>query len=104
VAGNIGVLNEERTLMESRNQVVALCGSFLYSNHSKLGDITAGKLSVKSQLITQNSMSSEWHQSSTCGFQRVSKKLQKSRPAIFQGNTVCRMKVYWTSNSFLVKS
>jgi len=41
--------------MESRGQVMALCGSSLHSNHSKVSDITAGKLSVKSQFITHNS-------------------------------------------------
>jgi len=74
----------------------------------KLSDITAGKLSVKSQFIAHNSkkaMVSEWHQSSTHGFHRVKKKLQqKSWPAILQGNTECRVKVYWTSSPFLVKS
>jgi len=66
--------------MESRDQVVALCGSSLHSNHSKLSDITTGKLSVKSQLITQNSkkvMAFEWCQSSTRGFHRVRKRLQQ---------------------------
>jgi len=45
----------------------------------KSRDITAGKLSVKSQFITHNSNShgSEWRQSSTCGFQRVGTKLQQ---------------------------
>jgi len=37
--------------MESTDQVMALCGSSLHSNHSKLSDITAGKLSVNSLLI-----------------------------------------------------
>jgi len=41
--------------MESRDQVMTLCGLSLYSNHSKLSDITSGKLSVKSQFITHNS-------------------------------------------------
>jgi len=31
------------------------------------------------------------------------KAATKRRPVIFQGNTVCRMKVYWTSSPFLVK-
>jgi len=66
--------------MEPRDQVMALCGSSLHSNHSKLSNITAGKLSVKSQFITHNSnkaMASEWRQSSTHGFHRVRKKLQQ---------------------------
>jgi len=41
---NIGVFNEGRRRMESRDQVIAICGSSLHSNHSKLSDITAGKL------------------------------------------------------------
>jgi len=48
--------------MESRDQVMALCGPSLHSNHSTLSDITASKLSVKSQFIAHNSnkaMSSE---------------------------------------------
>jgi len=40
---NIGVFNEGGRQMESR---AALCGSSLHSNHSKVSDITAGKLSV----------------------------------------------------------
>jgi len=32
------------------------------------------------------------------------KAATKSRPVILQGNTVCRMKVHWTSSPFLVKS
>jgi len=35
---NIGVLNEGRRQMESRDQVMALCGSSLHSNNSKLSD------------------------------------------------------------------
>jgi len=53
--------------MESRDQIMALCGSSLHSNHSKLSDITAGKLSVKSQFA----MAYEWHQISTRCFHRV---------------------------------
>jgi len=55
-------------------------GSSLHSNNSKLSDITAGKQSVKPQFITNNSnkaMASEWCQSSTRGFHKVSKKLQQ---------------------------
>jgi len=68
--------------MESRDQVVTLCGSSLHSNHSKLNDITAGKLSVKSQFITQNSnkvMASERRQSSTRGFHKVRKSFNKKQ-------------------------
>jgi len=43
---NIGVSNEGRRQMESRDQVLALCGSSLHYNHSKLSDITAGKLFI----------------------------------------------------------
>jgi len=74
---NIGVLNKGRRQMESRDQAMALCSSSL---HSKLSDITAGKLSVKSLFIAHNSnkaMSSEWCQSSIRGFHRISKKLQQ---------------------------
>jgi len=74
----IGVLNEGRRRMDSRDQVMALCGSFLHLNHSKLSDITAGKLPVKSQFNANNSnksMAFEWCQLSTCGFHRVRKKL-----------------------------
>jgi len=77
---NIGVLNGAGKQVESIDQVMALCGPSLHSNHSKLSDITAGKLSVKSQFITHNSnktMASEWHQFSTCCFHRVRKKLQQ---------------------------
>jgi len=77
VVGVVGRLNEGRRQMESRDQIMALCGSSVYSNHSKLSDITAGKLSVKSQFITHNSnktMASEWRQSSTRGFHRVRKE------------------------------
>jgi len=50
VAGGLNiVLNEGRRRMESRDQVMALCGFSLHSN-----DITAGKLSVKSQFIPHN--------------------------------------------------
>jgi len=76
---NIGVLNEGRRQMESRDQVIALCGSSLYTNHSKLSDITAGKLSA---IIINNSnkaMAFEWHQSSTHGFHRVRKMLQQKQ-------------------------
>jgi len=45
---NIGVLDGGGRQMESRDQGMALCGSSLHTNHSKLSDITAGKLSVKS--------------------------------------------------------
>jgi len=50
VAGglNIGVLNGGGRRTESRDQVKALCVPSLHSNHSKLSDVTAGKLSVKS--------------------------------------------------------
>jgi len=41
--------------MESRDQVMALCGFSLLTNHFKLSDISAGKLSMKSQFITHNS-------------------------------------------------
>jgi len=47
----LGVLNKGRRQMKPRDQVMALCGSSLHSNHSNLSDITAGKLSVKSQFI-----------------------------------------------------
>jgi len=60
---NIGVLNGVRQ-REFRDQVMALCGSSLHSKHSKLSDITAGKLSVKFQFIVHNSnkaMTSEWN-------------------------------------------
>jgi len=79
VIGVVGGLNidEGRRRMESRDQVMALSGSSLYSNHSKLNDITAGKLSVKSQFITHNSNKAMAHQSSTQDFHRVSKKLQQ---------------------------
>jgi len=80
--GWIGLLNKIRRRMESRDQVMALCGSSLHSNHSKLSDITAGKLSVKSQFITHNfnkAMASEWHQSSTHGFHRVRKSCNKKQ-------------------------
>jgi len=66
--------------MESRDQVMAFCGCFLHTNHSKLSVITAGKFSVKSLFITHNSnkaMASEWLQLSTHGFHRVRKKLQQ---------------------------
>jgi len=66
--------------MESRDQVMVLCDSSLHSNYSKLSDIAAGKLSVKSQFITHNSnkaMASKWYRLSTCGCHRVSKKLQQ---------------------------
>jgi len=43
---NIGVVNEGRRPMESRDKVMDLWGSSLHSNHSKLSDITAGKLSM----------------------------------------------------------
>jgi len=65
--------------MESRYQVVVLCRSSLHSNHYKLSDIIAGKLSVKFQFITHNcnkAMASEW-QSSSRGFPRASKKLHQ---------------------------
>jgi len=68
--------------MESRDHVMALCGSSLHTYHSKLSDITVGKLYVKSQFITHNSnkaMASEWCQSSTRGFHRVRKKPQKKQ-------------------------
>jgi len=48
----IGVLNGGRRRMESRDQVMVLCDSSLHTNHYKFSDITAGKLSVKSQFIT----------------------------------------------------
>jgi len=51
-------------------------GSSLHLNHSKLSDITAGKLSVKSQFINFNKAMAS-HQSSTCGFHRVSKRCNK---------------------------
>jgi len=79
---NIGVLNGAGRRMESKDQVMSLCGSSVHSNHSKLSDITAGKLSVKSQFITHNSnkaMASEWHKLSTFGFHRVRKKLQQKQ-------------------------
>jgi len=97
---NVGVF-EGRRRMESRDQVMALCGSSLHSNHFKLSDITAGKLSVKSQFITHDSnkvMASEWCQWSTRGFHRVRIKLQQKADL-----QVCRMKVHWTSSPFLVK-
>jgi len=73
---NIGVLNEGRRRMKFRDQVIALCGSSLHSNHSKLSDIPAGKLSVKSQFIANNfnnAMAFEWPQSYIRGFHKVRK-------------------------------
>jgi len=81
---SIGLLNGGRRQRESSDQVMALCGSSLHSKHSKLSDITAGKLSVKSQFITHNSnkaMASKWYQSSTRGFHRKScNKKQTGHP------------------------
>jgi len=79
---NIGALNEGGRRIESIDLVLALCGSSLHSKHSKLSDITAGKLSVKSQFITHNSnkaMASEWYQSPTHGFHRVRKAAIKRK-------------------------
>jgi len=88
---NIGVLNGGGRRMESRDQVMALYDSCLLTNHSKLSDITTGKLFVKSQFITHNSnkaMASEWCQSSTRGFHRVCNKKQTCHPPRVQGESV----------------
>jgi len=106
VAGglNIGVLNEGGRWMESIDPVMALCGSSLHLNHSKLSDITASKLSVKSQFISHNS-NKAWMAPIVHLWlsQSQGKAAIKSRPTILQGNAECRMKVYWNSCPFLVK-
>jgi len=96
--------------MEPRDQVWVLYGPYMHSNHSKLSDITTGKLSVKSQFTTHHSnqlqtMVIEWSQSSTHGFDRVRRKLLQKADLLYilQGNTERRMKVYWTHSPFLVK-
>jgi len=77
-------------------------------NHSKLSDITAGKLSVESQFITQKpwSLNGLWMTPIVYSWlsQGQEKAETKSKLAILQEYTVCRMKVYWTSSPFLVKS
>jgi len=91
--------------MESRDKVVALFCPSMHSNNSKLSNITTGKVSVKSQLITYKPnkfKASEWHQSSPRGFTGQEKAATKSKPTILQGNTQCRIKVYWTSSPFLI--
>jgi len=92
--------------MKSRDQVWVLYGHSMHLNHSKMIKITSGKLSEMSQLTTHHSnkvIATEWCQSSNRGFDRVRKKpATKSRPVHFipQEN----LKVYCTSNPFLVKS
>jgi len=54
---------------------MAISGSSLHLNHSKLSDI--GKLSVKSHFITHNSYKAMASECTTHGFHRVRKKLQK---------------------------
>jgi len=85
---NIGVLNEGRKRMESRDQVMVLYGSSLHSNHSKLSDITAGKLSVKSQFQQSHGL---WMASIVHSWfsQGQEKAATKSKPVILQGNTEC---------------
>jgi len=93
--------------MESRDQVMVLCGSSLHSNHSKLSDIIAGKLSVKSQFITNNpnkAMAFEWCQSSTHGFHRVWKKLQQKADLLSSRKYSVQNESVLDQQSILVKS
>jgi len=84
VIGVVDGLNEQNRVkgqMEPRGQVWTLCDSSMHSNHSKLIEITAGELSVKSQLTRHHSnkaISTEWCQSSTCDFDRVRRATGKT--------------------------
>jgi len=78
---NIGILNGGGRQIESRDQVMAVCGPSMHSNHSKLSDITTSKLSVKSQFVTHTfnkAMATEWCQLFTCGQGKAAEKADAS--------------------------